>query len=208
MTIRAARVEKAWNLPGDHYLSRIDFRATFGITVEAPRMAIWPWLVQMGCGRAGWYSYDWLDNGGRPSARRLLPEWQELAIGDHLPGSLSDPPGEGFEVIDLEPEHYLLLSTYNHLPNFEPVGDGERPEQFWRTTWCFYLQPLSGQRTRLIVRSNLQFRPRWLVYLPAQLVARPVHYLMQRKQLLGIKERVETSVAQVHTGEREYEAAC
>ncbi len=205
MTIRAEHMEKRWILPGDSYLPRTDFRATFGITIEAPQASVWPWLVQMGCGRAGWYSFDWLDNGGRPSARRLLPEWQNLAIGDHLPGSLSDPPGEGFEVIDLEPDHYLLLSTYNHLPNFEPVRDGERPERFWRTTWCFYLQPLSGRQTRLIVRSNLHFRPRWLVYLPVQLLARPIHYLMQRKQLFGIKERAETGVRQAPVARREYE---
>lgn len=191
MKIRATWTEKRRLLPGDRHLPETNARITHAISIGASPAEIWPWLVQMGCGKAGWYSYDWVDNAGEPSAREILPEHQHLALGDRFRGSPSDPPGEGFKVIDFRPDQYLVLSTYNKLPGFQPVATGESPDKFWQTTWCFYLHPLENERTRLITRSNLHFRPLWLIYPLAQLLARPLHFYMQHKQLNEIKKRAE-----------------
>ena len=206
MNIRATRSEKEQVLPGDRLLPRLDGRITHAITIEAPPRDVWPWLAQMGCRRAGWYSYDWLDNGGEPSSWNIIPELQDLAVGDRLSGNPSDEPDEGFEVIDVEPRRYLLLSTQNHLPGFEPVQDGQQPEHFWRSTWCFFLEPAGRSRTRLIARSNLNFAPKWLVFPLAQIVARPIHFFMQRKQLNGIKMRAEQAGEMAFSGLKH--AAC
>src|SRR5207253_707859 len=71
-------------LPGDDLVPSPRARFTRAITLDAPPQQVWPWLVQIGCHRAGWYSYDDLDNGGQPSADHILPEFQDLAVGDEI----------------------------------------------------------------------------------------------------------------------------
>jgi hypothetical protein len=78
-------------LPGDELVDRPTFNATRAISIAAPPQVVWPWLVQVGTTRAGWYSYDLLDNLGHPSARRILPEYQGLAAGDVVPMSPTAP---------------------------------------------------------------------------------------------------------------------
>ncbi len=97
-------VEAMKSLPGDDLVPNAATSETRGITIDAPVSAVWPWLVQMGYGRGGWYSYDQIDMG-RPSATTILPELQQLAVGDLLPTH----PGGGFEVKVLEPEHALVV---------------------------------------------------------------------------------------------------
>jgi hypothetical protein len=88
-------------LPGDELVTRPTFNATRAITIDAPPEEIWPWLVQIGLTRAGWYSYDILDNLGRTSARHIIPELQHLAVGDVVPMS---PDGkQGMRVHSLDP---------------------------------------------------------------------------------------------------------
>ena len=72
-------------MPGDDIVDNPTFNATRAITIEAAPEEIWPWIVQMGLGRAGWYSYDWVDNLGRPSAREVLPDYQLPRPGDLVP---------------------------------------------------------------------------------------------------------------------------
>jgi hypothetical protein len=72
-------------MPGDEIVERPTFNATRAVTVKAPPSMIWPWIVQIGFGRAGWYTYDLLDNFGRPSARRIVPEFQQIRVGDVIP---------------------------------------------------------------------------------------------------------------------------
>src|SRR5215213_8565833 len=69
-------------MPGDEIVARPTFNATRAVTVEAPRSTIWPWIMQIGFGRAGWYTYDLLDNFGRPSAKHIIPELQQINVGD------------------------------------------------------------------------------------------------------------------------------
>jgi hypothetical protein len=142
---------------------------------------VWPWLIQMGAGsRAGWYSYDLLDNGRQQSATRLVLELQYITIGTVFPAL----PGvtEGFAVLAVEPYRWLILGW-------------TRPDGTPLVTWAFVLEDRAGSSTRLIARARgghgYRFHglPPWL----SLLVVRCVHLVMQRKQLLGIARRVESS---------------
>jgi hypothetical protein len=136
---------------------------------------VWPWLVQIGLGRAGWYSYDWIDNDGRPSADRIVPEFQDLDVGDLIPML----PTYGPRVRSLERGRYLL------------AGDAEEG------TWCLALAPGEGG-TRLISRWRLNRK-----LTPANalmmLLSDPGAFIMERKMLKGIKARAERTA----TGRRE-----
>jgi hypothetical protein len=167
-------------LPGDELLPEAVSSLTHAITVRCPPREVWPWLVQMGAGRAGWYSYDLIDNGRQPSARRLLPEFQRIDVGEILPAM---PGGtEGFTVLKVEPERSLVLG-------WVPKAGG--PPMM---TWAFVLEDQEAGSTRLIVRARggAGYRPpfglpRWTI---GTLVAWG-HSVMQRKQLLGIARRAE-----------------
>jgi hypothetical protein len=140
---------------------------------------VWPWLVQMGAGsRAGWYSYDWLDNGRRPSATRIVPELQHPAIGTIFPAL----PGvkEAFTLLAIEPERALVLGVVSVNGTTD-------------VTWGFYLAELAPGVTRLVVRARggPGYRFHGLPLLLTRLVVRVVHFVMQQKQLLGIASRAE-----------------
>ena len=104
--------------------------ATMGVTIEAPPHQVWPWLVQMGGDRGGWYSWDRLDNGGRPSAREVHTEWQDLAVGDHVNYWTRSGPVDAWEVAALEPNRFLALRGLIDLRgrNFDPAEpEGRSP---------------------------------------------------------------------------------
>lgn len=90
--------------------------ATMAVTIDAPPSRVWPWLVQMGCDRAGCYSWDRLDNRGAASTERIHPEWQNLEVGNRLASTLSG--SAWFEVAALEPERFLGLRALNHVTVF------------------------------------------------------------------------------------------
>jgi hypothetical protein len=180
-SVRADQHEQRRGLPGDHFISQPMGTLTHAITVERPPHAVWPWLIQMGAGtRAGWYSYDVLDNRGTPSAVHLVPALQHIAVGTVCPAL----PGvtEGFTVLAFEPRRFLILAWPG--PSGEPL-----------VTWSFVLEERGGDTTRLIVRARAgqgyRFRglPSWM----SMPIARLVHFVMERKQLLGIARRVEYS---------------
>ncbi len=127
-------------MAGDELVPRPTFNATRAITVAAPLVAIWPWLVQVGLTRAGWYSYDLLDNLGRPSATRIIPELQHLAPGDVVPMS---PDGtQGMHVHSMDRPHSVVWR--------DPGG----------TSWAWQLDPNADGSTRLITRVRCRYR--WL----------------------------------------------
>jgi len=97
-------------MPGDALFPRAQFRATRAITIAAPPDVVWPWLVQVGCGRAGWYSDDLLDNLGRPSATVLVPGLQHLEVGQWVPMSPKPPPSErtALRVDSFEVDRWML----------------------------------------------------------------------------------------------------
>lgn len=99
--VHAHGLHKSSALPGDEFLPAARAEATHEIDIAAPPASVWPWLVQMGRGRGGWYSYDLLDNGGEPSADRIIPELQHLAVGDLIRMTPTDDGGVA--VLVLEP---------------------------------------------------------------------------------------------------------
>jgi hypothetical protein len=185
---RATEAERRMHLPGDQLVPEARHPSTHAITIHATPEEVWPWLVQMGCDRAGWYSYDRLDNGGTPSAASIRPELQEVDVGDILPSRPSST--RGFEVLRLEFPRLLLLGAYLELPGIRSLPwDAPRPEAFLRTTWGFYLQE-RPRETRLIVRARGIVKPRLVGFLVNALMG-PAHVVMQRRQLLNIQALVE-----------------
>ena len=159
------------SMPGDEIVEYPTFNATRAVTIGARPQEIWPWIVQIGVTRAGWYSYDPLDNLGRPSARRILPQFQNPKIGDVVPMS---PDGkQGPLVKDFEEDRWMLW------------WDGKGG-----MSWVWGLYPVDEARTRLITRVRLHYDWRSASIFFHMLVEF-TDILMMRKSMLGIKERAE-----------------
>jgi hypothetical protein len=178
-SVQAASHEKTRALPGDELIGQPVGSLHHAITIRRPRHQVWPWLAQMGAGsRAGWYSYDVLDNGRRPSATRIIPELQQLAVGMLFPAG----PGvtDGFTLLAFEPKHYLVLG-------WRAPGGGQV------MTWAFVLEEIESGVTRLLVRVRVKAGARvcGLPWWAAKYLVSAIHFPMQRKQLIGIKRRVE-----------------
>ena len=158
-------------MPGDDLVEQPTFDATRAVTIAARPDQIWPWLLQIGINRAGWYSYDWLDNLGRPSATEIIPELQALKTGDLIPMS---PNGKyGLRVWNFKPREWMVW-----------VDDRGH------TSWLWLLDPIDECSTRLITRVRMRYQ--WLR--PAILFDLLVEFgdiVMMRKSMLGIKERAE-----------------
>lgn len=176
-------------LPGDDLVPRRAWQATRAITIHAPAEAIWPWLAQMGQGRGGLYSYDWLENligCDLHSAGRIIPEFQHIQAGETfwLARGVWGENGPRYTVAAVEPNHALVL----RVPQAAEAGTGAP----FDGTWAFVLEPLDARNTRLIVRSRNYSQPAWMA--PVFSVE-PIHFIMERKMLLGIKERAERAWA-------------
>ena len=164
----------ARTMPGDEIVHRPVFNATRAVTIDARPDDIWPWIVQIGFGRAGWYSYDLLDNLGRPSSVRVVSELQHIEVGDLIP--LGPGKGSGMFVKEFVLNRSMLWWTGKN----------------GQTTWTWGLYPASDGTTRLVtrVRAPLSWdRPMSAVWLVLTEVA---DFPMMRKCLLGIKRRAET----------------
>lgn len=163
--------------------------ATMAVTIQAPPSQVWPWLVQMGCDRAGWYSWDRLDNGGFPSAERIHPEWQQISVGDHL---ASRPDGTAwFEIAALEPERFLALRAPLDLRGRPFDTAGPRPRHFSDSVWSFLLEKLPDENTRLVVSGYATGRPRLLLTVGNLILWEPAHLVMQTRQFANLKRRAE-----------------
>jgi hypothetical protein len=185
----ATRVEQRATLPGDEIVPARG-RSTMAVTIDAPPSEVWPWLVQMGCDRGGFYSWDRLDNGGRPSATEIRPEWQALAVGDRV---LSTPDGRAwFTVERLEAERVLVLRTSIDVGRRTQLDESTREPRFSSDgVWAFILDELPEGRTRLVVRAHGIVRPRLLLGAANVVFWDPAHVVMQRRQLRNLKRRVE-----------------
>lgn len=153
---------------------------THAITIERPRRVVWPWLAQMGAGRAGWYSYDFIDNGGQPSAKHIIPELQHVKVGDLFPALHGVT--EGFTVLRVEHERSLILGWL-------------RPHQRQPLiTWAYILHEPEPEVTRLKVRARSADGYHTPFDLPDWTIRTYTawgHSMMQQKQLLGIAQRAE-----------------
>jgi hypothetical protein len=182
------------SFPGDELIPGGRLASTMATTIDAPPSAVWPWLVQMGGDRAGFYSFDRLDNGGRPSAERIHPKWQDLAEGGRV---LGVPDGSvWFDVARLVPEQMLILRSSLSLPrarHFDPSGPP--PGAFSDSTWAFHLSPVGVHGTRLVIRAIGRGRPRTLGRLAEWVFWEPAHWVMQNRQFAGLRRRAEASLA-------------
>ena len=177
-------------MAGDSLLPDQTYSGTTAVTVNARPEHIWPWLVQIGYRRGGLYSYDWLDRLfgylDRPSATRILPEFQHLGVGDHIPLGR----GPSWPVAVLEPDRALVLDMRN-------MGGRD-----W--VWQFGLYPLDETRTRLVSRSRVRAQAVWARLLTHAI--EPAGFLMTRRMLLGLKQRSEglraTSVGETAANQR------
>ena len=171
----ATEAETKRPMPGDDEGKRPMSVSTNAVTTRARAADIWPWLVQMGYRRGGMYSYDRIDRLlgilDRPSANRIIPEFQHVEVGDVIP--MGKPPS--WPVKAIEPNKSLLIVIRE--PGVE-------------VTWCFMLDEIDERQTRLVLRikSRLAMTPMLLLSLPIMYAGQ---YLMIRKMLLGIKQRAE-----------------
>lgn len=176
--------EVKMHLPGDDLIASANFEATRAVSIDAPPEAVWPWLVQIGHGRAGWYSYDRLDNQGKPSAQEILPQFQHMEVGDVVVMTESGGREVGPSVLALEEPRMMLW------------GDPEEPHRF---TWAWLLQDHDENQTRLVARvrcrlslgTSIAGMPGWMFALMMEL-ADPI---MMRRQLLNLRSRIERAAA-------------
>jgi len=186
--------ERREYLPGDEIVQDVMSHHTRAVTIDAPPEAVWPWLIQIGDHRAGFYSYDWVERFVFPgtvhyiertrSATRIHPELQNVQVGDRIDTGSIGSFVLGSPVTILEPNRALVMGT-----------------------WAFILRPVPGGRTRLLVRERdagwIRFAaPRRSGLLRTAgglidyVVAEPLHFAMVRKMMLGLKQRAEESPAQ------------
>jgi len=169
----ATAAEVAGPVAGDDVVVDPGLVATRSIDLGAPPDAVFPWLVQLGFGRAGWYSYDWIDNLGRHSAMRIVPEWQGVQAGDLIPGG-----PVAFRAVRLEAPHELVLAV---------DGSGALLRRI-AFSLAYELRPAPGGGTRLVTRvrgrvdlPGGRFVERWLLG--------PGDGVMVRRQLLNLRAR-------------------
>jgi hypothetical protein len=185
-------------LPGDEVVPHPMSETTHAITIHAPRVAIWPWLVQMGYQRAGWYTdswYTWVDKylfrlERPPSADHLLPQCQHLAVGDTIPDG---PPGTSFfTVVALEPERALVLYSTTHGTAMVPRFLRNNPKLGFYSvfSWAFILDEVNENATRLVLRTRARGGPRPFMLLNSLLFP-PADFLVARLMLRTIKQRAE-----------------
>ena len=185
-------------LPGDDLVPDPKCGYTQAITIRASVAEVWPWLVQIGYKRAGWYSHDFLHRlvgiagsvgDERGSAKRIIPELQSLKVGDVV----EIAPGMGYVVASIEPAQALILHSrvdtgkWQSVPSSEPL-----PEKYLISSWVWLLEAIDEKRTRLIVRVRSDYNPGLLNTLIMGIANELGRLVMQPKTLRVIKQRAET----------------
>ena len=167
------------SLPGDDLITSPDLVATRAVTVRTSVGRVWPWIAQMGQGRGGFYSYDFVENLAGcdiHSADRIVAEWQDIKIGDEIKLA----PAVGLEVTALEPGRSLVLR------GGVPMGNTPPPYDF---TWAWVLRDEPGGTARLLVRERYAYTRPWARFLVEPVEA--VSFVMTDKMLRGIRDRAE-----------------
>ena len=192
----ATDAELRGSLPGDDLVPNVKVGYTQVITVNAPPEEVWPWQVQIGYARGGWYTYDWFYKltgsadfyDGDRSAERIIPELQDLKVGD----TIDLARGMSFEVVALEPNRVLVL-----LARVD-VDTGERfelsdtmPANYLNISWVYALEEIDENSSRLIVRWHGDTTPGLGNALAINVPAEAGALIMQPKLLKGIKVRAE-----------------
>lgn len=186
--------ERGRTWPGDDAVPTPRSAITCAVDVAASADRVWPWFVQLGCRRAGWYSYDLLDNGGVPSAERIVPELQQLAVGDVVPAV---PNGAfGFPVARIEPGRLLLLAgTLNTRTGHPADATTLGADPYFAGGQAFVLEPAGPGATRLVFRMRTGWNPTLLNDLVYRHLLEPVSFVMARRMLLNLRRRCEAAAA-------------
>ena len=166
--------------PGDEILPQAKHAKTNGILIEAPSQIVWKYLMQMGCDRGGWYSIDWIDNGGKPSINHQVKEWKDRKTGDRISATPSND--QFFEVYRLLHEHHMVIGGESDQLGL--IHD-------YKVTWSFLLEPAGDDATLLYVKAKMQGIPSWAEWVQGNLFSLPAHTIMQSAQLKNIKRLSE-----------------
>lgn len=178
-------------MPGDEEVPEPMCASTRAVTIESKPEDIWPWIVQIGTGKAGWYSYEWIERAmglDVTNADRVIPEFQNLKVGDQVPLA----PDFGIPVKVIEANRLLLLVGH------DPTNIGD-------TSLAFALYPIDEQRTRLISRHRARWPKNLTGYITLAVID-PGSFIMMRKMLLGIKQRAEQTAKETKKPEKPSEA--
>ena len=169
----ATKKELMLTLPGDSVVDDPDFNATRGISIHAKPDDIWKWIIQIGSKRAGWYSIDWMDNGGIRSSDTILSEFQKIEVGQFIP--FTPDQKNGMWVKEFKEFEYILW--------IDKEGKG---------TWLWYIYRTDQGSSRLITRLRTKYvwKGVWAIY---YLLYDFGDIIMMTKCLKGIKKRAERS---------------
>lgn len=187
-------LNRSW--PGDELVPNACSDATHALTINAPASQIWPWIVQIGQDRAGFYSYTQLENlvgCEMRNADEIVPEWQQRQVGDMVwmaPRRKLNGVAR-MEIATLEPNRAMILVPPRDVP---PAA---RPGGEANSTWGFILEPIDEHSTRLIMRARGERSPRLRDRVIGYSLWEPAHFIMERKMMLSIKDRVERARASV-----------
>lgn len=181
-------------LPGDEFVPDAKLCATHAVSIDAPVEQVWPWLVQTGQGRGGFYSYEFIENAigaDIHNTDQILPEFQNLKVGDQIPLAQG---GFGISVaILVEPRTLVLHGDSRLAPDGLP---GLRPGDYFNVVWGWHLEPIDDHSTRVIERWLADWNPNAQNFVFMRAFLEPGAFIMSRKMLLGIKQRAERATAQ------------
>jgi hypothetical protein len=180
------------DLPGDELVRNPKLRMTWGITIDAPIEDVWPWVVQMGQGRGGFYTYQFLENiAGCQifNADSILPEHQQIPIE----AGVSLAPGMSLNVALHEEGHFFFLHSCMDMITMEIVDTKQDPfpEKFMNIGWGFYVQKISINQTRFLSRWLTDYDPALMNKIAVNIFLEPIGFVMGRKMLIGTKQRAE-----------------
>ena len=188
--------EQSRPLPGDDLVPEPLLASTRAITVAAPAADVFPWVVQLGQNRGGFYSYDVLENAiglDIHSADAVRPEWQDLTAGEDYVAL--DPDGVmKMTVAVLDPPRAFVIRT--GAPGEEPQAPGDFFKGEIAGSWAFVVEPLDERTSRLLIRWRAAWRPTAAAAVARAAALEPVHFLMEEKMLRGIRDRAERLAGQ------------
>ena len=199
LRLGATDAEVRRSLPGDDLVPDPKCGYTQAISIKASVSEVWPWLVQIGYKRAGWYSHDFLHrlvgiagcvDDERRSAKRIIPELQDLKVGDVV----EIAPGMGYVVASIEPEQALILHSRVDTGKWESLSNSDPlPEKYLSSSWVWLLEEIDEKTTRLIVRVRSDYNPGLLSTLSTGIPNELGSLVMQPKTLRVLKQRAEMS---------------
>lgn len=181
----------AREFPGDHIVTEPKSEFTHGIDIDAPAESVWPWVVQMGKGRGGFYSYELLENLmglGIYNTDKVLAEFQHTRVGDMIPFG----PESAYPLVICEPGSAMVIENCDDLDTKKSYDPEQgRPDNFLHLSWLWFIEPINDKKSRFISRNRLNYKSSIINRMMIGLLLEPIVFAMDRKMCLGIKKRAE-----------------